>query len=186
MLKTFKTFLVLALMVSFTAFLSGNTVLASDIHFDLAAFHNYQALKLGNSMLARAEKDDLKGMIKFGKYAIEPGKLAIAHVFKEGISPFDKDVHNLEDSTMETERDEHKMTGGVGKYINELTDGIWHFQAAINSAEKGHNKVAVAHAKSGLVLVKKCQLDLKAMGAKKLQQVPGDYDMTAVGTEKSF
>tara|TARA_B100000315_G_scaffold228310_1_gene236910 strand:+ start:3885 stop:4445 length:561 start_codon:yes stop_codon:yes gene_type:complete len=186
MFKTFKPFLVLALMVSFTAFLSGNTVLASDIHYDLAGFHNFQALKLGNAMLERGKKGDLKDMIKYANYATEQAKQAIAHAFKEGVSPFDKDVHNIEDSTMETERAEHKMTGGVGMYINELTKGIWHFQAATNSAKEGHTEVALAHARSGMVLVQKCLEDIKGMGAKKLEQVPGDYDMTAVGAVKDF
>ncbi len=187
MFKTFKTFLVLALMVSFTAFLSGNTVLAGT-QLDLAGFHNGEAVKLGNTMLERAEKRDLIGMIKYGIDATAQVEEAIVHAFKEGRSQLENVNYNIEDSTVWNARDEYKETRkeGVGRYINELTKGIWHFQAAINSAKRGEEKVAWLHAKKGMELVKQCQKDLKGMGAKELQQVPDDYDLTAVGIEISY
>ncbi len=185
MLKTFKTFLVLALMVSFTAFLSGNTVLAGT-ELDLAGFHNGEAVKLGNTMVERAEKRDLIGMIKYGIDAITQAEDAIVHAFKEGRSQLENINYHIEDSTVRRARDEYKATEGVGKYVNELTEGIWRLQAAVNSAKRGEEQVAWFYAEKGMVFLKNCQKDLKGMGAKELQQVPNDYDLTAVGAEVSY
>ncbi len=186
MLKNFKTLLVLALMVSFTAFLSGNTVLAGT-QLDLAGFHNGEAVKSGNKMLERGEKRDLVAMVKYATDTNIEVEDAIFHAFKEGRSQLENVDYNIEDSTVQNARDEFKQAkSGVGKYINELTRGSWHLKKAISSAQRGEEKVAWLHANSGMELIEQCQIDLKAMGAKELQQVPDDYDMTAVGNETSY
>ena len=186
MLKTFKTFLVLALMVSFAAFLSGNTVLAAT-QLDLAGFHNGEAVKLGNTMLERGEKRDLIGMIKYGTDATAQAEEAIVHAFKEGRSQLENVNYHVEDSTVQHAREEYKQTqSAMGKYINEITKGTWHLKKAISAAERGDEKVAMLHAKRGMVLIKQCQIDLTTMGTKELQNVPDDYDLTDVGNVIDF
>ncbi|HJP19893.1 MAG: hypothetical protein CMD96_09025 [Gammaproteobacteria bacterium] len=186
MFKTFKLFLVLALMVSFTALLSGNTVLAGT-QLDLAGFHNGEAVKFGNKMLERGEKRDLVAMIKYATETNTEVEGAIIHAFKEGRSQLENVDYNIEDSTVQHARDEYKQTGfAVGKYVNELTNGSWHLKKAISSAKRGEEKVAMLHASRGMALLKQCQIDLKSMGANRLQRVPDDYDLTAAGIEISY
>ena len=185
MFKTFKTFLVLALMVSFTAFLGGNTVLAST-QLDLAGLHNREAIKLGNIMLEHGDKRHLISMIK---YAIDANILlehAIMHASKEARSQLENVNYNWESISMSIQREEYKQTrSAVGKYINELKRGSWYLKKAIHSAEMGQEKLAMIHAKKGMALLKQCQIDLKAVGTKELRQVPDDYDKAAAETEIS-
>ena len=183
--KMFKTFLVLALMVSFTVFLGGNTVLAGT-QLDLAGFRNGEAVELGNIMLDREEKRDLIGMIKYAKDTNTEVEDAIMHAFKEGRSQLENVNYNWESISMSIQREEYKQTrSAVGKYINELKRGSWYLKKAIHSAEMGQEKLAMIHAKRGMALLKQSQIDLKAVGTKELRQVPNDYDMTTAGTEIS-
>ena len=185
MLKTFKLFLVLALMVSFTALLSGNTVLAGT-QLDLAGFHNGEAVKFGNKMLERGEKRDLVAMIKYAEDTNTELEAAIIHAFKEGRSQLENVNYNWESISMSIQREEYKQTrSAVGKYINELKRGSWYLKKAIHSAEMGQEKLAMIHAKKGMALLKQCQIDLKAVGTKELRQVPDDYDKAAAETEIS-
>ncbi len=163
MFKTFKTFLVLALMVSFTAFLGGNTVLAST-QLDLAGLHNGEAVKLGNIMLESGDKRHLISMIK---YAIDTNieiEAAIMHALKEVRSQLENVNYNWESISMSVQREEYKQTrSGVGKYINEIRRGSWYLKKAIHYAEMGQETLAMIHAKRGMAFLKQCQIDLKAL-----------------------
>ena len=163
MFKTFKTFLVLALMVSFTAFLGGNTVLAST-QLDLAGLHNREAIKLGNIMLEHGDKRHLISMIK---YAIDANILlehAIMHASKEASSQLENVNYNWESISMSIKREEYKQTrAGVEKYINGLSRGCWYLKKAIHYAEMGQETLAMIYAKKGMALMKQCQTDLKTL-----------------------
>ena len=187
MFKTFNTFLVFLLMVSFTVFLSGNKVLAGT-QLDAAGFHNGEAVKFGTTMLERGEKLDLIGMIKYAYYTNTEVESAIIHAFKEDRSQLENVNYHIEDSTVQNAREEFKQTKNstMGKYVNELTKGSWHLKKAISSAERGDEKVAMLHAKRGMVLIKQCKIDLKGMGSKEWRLAPDDYDLTAVGAVIDF
>tara|TARA_Y100000031_G_C7901440_1_gene239754 strand:- start:25 stop:495 length:471 start_codon:yes stop_codon:yes gene_type:complete len=150
MTKTIKLFLVLSLMISFSAFFSRNFVLAAT-QVDLAGYHNEEAVKTGNQLLDREGLGQSNVWIKHAMTTIRYADAALVYA--------QKDYKQAANSRME-------------KYIGELTDGISHLQAAIDYAKKGSNILttaqAMANAKKGMKFIKNCQKDIVAMGAKKL------------------
>ncbi len=149
MTKTFKLFLVLSLMVSFLAFFSGNVVLAAT-QLDLAGYHNEKAIKTGNQLLDRERLGQRDVWIEHAMITLGYTEAALMHA-----------------------REEYKQAGksGVEKYISELKDGIGFLEAAIYYAKKRSDILTtaqtMANAKKGMKIIKKCQKDIVAMGAKK-------------------
>ncbi len=137
-------------MVSFSAFFSGNVVLAAT-QLDFAGYHNKEAVKTGNQLLDREALGQRDVWIKHAMTTIKYAKAALMHARKE-----------------------YKQTEKslLGKYISEFTDGVAYLQAAIDYAKKESDILTtaqtMANAKKGMKFIKKCQKDIVAMGAKKL------------------
>ena len=150
MAKTIKLFLVLSLVISFSAFFSGNFVLAAT-QLDLAGYHNEEAVKTGNQLLDREGLVQSNVWIKRAMTTIRYAEAALLFAQKE--------YKQAANSRME-------------KYISELSDGIRHLQAAIDYAKKGSNILTtaqtMANAKKGMKFIKNCQKDIVALGAKRL------------------
>ena len=138
--KICRLFIVFALAVPFTAFLSGNLALAGPRAAE-AEFHATVAIEHGNQMLAELSNGKLGKTIMHARETLTHAKEAVIHAEADYKETKNKDVK---------------------EFINHTKEGIVHLQEEVDHVGKGHGVKVLGHAKAGMIHLKEGFKYLKA------------------------